>query len=57
MTVLQQQMRHADVRTTLAIYSHAIPETQRDAMEKLAELSIGTFVPIGTAKETQAVSK
>ncbi len=57
MTVLQQQMRHADVRTTLAIYSHAIPETQRDAMEKLAELSIGTFVPIGTTKETQTVSQ
>jgi integrase len=57
MTVLQQQMRHANVRTTLAIYSHAIPETQRDAMEKLAELSIGTFVPIGTAKEPQTVSQ
>jgi len=47
--VLQQQMRHADVRTTLAIYAHAIPETQRDAMEKAA---IGTRVLIGTQTGT-----
>jgi len=37
--VLQQQMRHADVRTTLRIYAHAIPQSQRDAMEAI---SIGT---------------
>jgi len=30
--VLQQQMRHADVRTTLRIYAHAIPSSQRDAI-------------------------
>jgi integrase len=41
-TVLQQQMRHADVKTTLRVYAHAIPESQRDAMERAA---IGT-VPI-----------
>jgi hypothetical protein len=34
--VLQKQMRHADVRTTLRIYAHAIPDTQRNAMENLA---------------------
>ncbi len=45
-TVLQQQMRHADVRTTLRVYAHAIPQSQRDAMESLG--SIGTVVPIGT---------
>lgn len=46
---LQKQMRHADVRTTLKIYSHSIPETQRNAMEKVADgLLIGTTVPIGT---------
>ena len=38
-TVLQQQMRHADVKTTLRVYAHAIPESQRDAMERA---SIGT---------------
>jgi integrase len=56
MTVLQQQMRHADVRTTLKIYSHAIPETQRDAMEKLVGVSIGTNVPIGTFNEAQTIT-
>ena len=46
LTVLQQQMRHADIKTTLRIYAHAIPQTQRDVMEKLRGLSIGTSVPI-----------
>jgi len=50
--VLQQQMRHADVRTTLAVYAHAIPASQREAMERAA---IGTNVPIGTETETQTV--
>ena len=43
--VLQQQMRHADVRTSLKVYAHAIPQSQRDAIE---QISIGTNVPIGT---------
>jgi integrase len=43
--VLQKQLRHADVRTTLAIYAHVIPESQRQAMERI---SISTFVPIST---------
>jgi integrase len=34
--VLQQQLRHADVRTTLRIYTRVIPESQRAAMEKVA---------------------
>jgi integrase len=45
LTVLQRQLRHADVKTTLRVYAHAIPESQRAAMELL---SIGTVVPIGT---------
>jgi integrase len=44
--VLQQQMRHADVRTTLRVYTRAIPASQRDAMERIGE-SISTVVPIG----------
>ena len=48
MPVLQMQMRHADVRTTLRIYSHVISETHRDFMESLGQRSIGTNVPIGT---------
>ncbi len=33
LSVLQKQMRHADIATTLRIYTHAIPQSQRDAME------------------------
>jgi len=50
-TVLQQQMRHADVKTTLRVYAHAIPESQRIAMERVS-LSIGTEVPIGTVNRS-----
>jgi integrase len=46
-TVLQAQMRHADVKTTLRVYGHVIPQSQRDAMERVS-MSIGTRVPIGT---------
>lgn len=44
---LQQQMRHADVRTTLRVYAHVIPASQREAMERVGN-SISTVVPIGT---------
>ena len=52
--VLQGQMRHADVRTTLKVYAHAIPQTQRAAMEKVGQ-SISTLVPIRTESPVQAV--
>ena len=48
--VLQKQMRHADVRTTLEVYAHVIPQSQRDAIEAV---SIGT-VPF--VEQGQAVS-
>jgi len=35
LTVLQSQLRHADVKTTLKVYLHVIPQTQRDAMEQV----------------------
>jgi len=38
LTVLQQQMRHADTKTALRIYAHAIPQTQRDVMEGSRQL-------------------
>jgi integrase len=53
--VLQAQMRHADVRTTLKVYAHAIPQTQRDVMKKVGQ-SISALVPIGTESKGQAVS-
>ena len=40
-TVLQSQMRHSDVKTTLRIYAHVIPQSQRDAMERV-NLSINS---------------
>lgn len=40
-TVLQTQMRHADVRTTLKVYAHVIPQAQRDSMERIAKRSLG----------------
>jgi integrase len=46
--VLQRQLRHADVRTTLRIYSHLVSETHRECMERIGQRSIGTSVPIGT---------
>lgn len=45
LTVLQSQLRHADVKTTLKVYAHAIPQSQRDAMEQLDK-------PIGTVNGT-----
>jgi integrase len=47
-TVLQAQMRHEDVRTTLKVYAHVITQAQRNSMEPLANRSIGTNVPNGT---------
>ena len=35
-SVAQAQLRHADPRITLGIYSHVIGNSQRDAVEKLA---------------------
>jgi len=42
-TVLQTQMRHADVRTTLRVYAHVIPDSQRESMERIANRSIGNI--------------
>jgi integrase len=44
-TVLQNQLRHADVKTTLKVYAHVIPQSQRDAMELVGN-------PIGTVNGT-----
>jgi hypothetical protein len=50
---MQQQMRHADIRTTLRIYAHVILQTQRDVMESI---SIGT-VPVVEQEQTASASK
>ena len=51
LSVLQKQLRHSDVATTLRIYTHAIPQSQRDAMEGVTlqrVLPIGTVLKFGT---------
>jgi integrase len=48
--VLQKQMRHADVRTTLRVYARAIPESQRMAMESVAASTV-TNVAIVTESQ------
>jgi integrase len=40
LSVLQKQMRHSDVATTLRIYTHAIPQSQRDAMNNVEIQSV-----------------
>ena len=47
--IVQKQLRHADVTTTLRIYSHVVADTHRDVMERLGRRSISTNVPISTA--------
>jgi integrase len=37
-TVTKDQMRHSDARITLGIYSHAVGDSQRDAVDKVGEL-------------------
>lgn len=50
MTVLEAQMRHTDVRTTIAVYSQVIDKTEGEARERVA---IGTMVPVRTINHSQ----
>jgi integrase len=45
--VLQSQMRHADVKTTLRVYTHVVQDSQRQAMEQVASQLVQN-VPIST---------
>jgi integrase len=46
LTVLQKQLRHADIATTLRLYTHAIPQSQRDAMEGVNLQPLRQSVPL-----------
>jgi len=46
LSALQKQLRHADVSTTLRIYTHAIPESQREAMERVGAQSLRSNVTL-----------
>jgi len=45
----QALLGHSDVETTLNIYTHAIPESQRVAVERVAEILDPNGLKIGTA--------
>ena len=44
LSVLQKQLKQADVATMLRIYTHAIPLSQRDAMENIGGSPISTSI-------------
>jgi integrase len=46
LSVLQRQLRHSDVATTLRVYTHAIPQTQRDAMEQVGGQSLPNSITL-----------
>jgi hypothetical protein len=48
----ERQRKHADVRTTLEVYAHVLPDSQRQAVEGAA---ISTVVPISTREPRQPV--
>jgi integrase len=50
LSVLQRQLRHSDVATTLRVYTHAIPQTQRDAMEKVGGQSLPNSITLLRSK-------
>jgi integrase len=57
--VTQAQLGHADPRITLSIYTHVLPDAQRDAVEKLDKLLLFPSVPkllgmgnVGQAEQT-----
>jgi integrase len=43
--ILQQVLRHTDIKTTFRYYVHSDTDAQRNA---LSQIAIGTIVPIGT---------
>lgn len=47
--IVQQVLRHSDIKTTFRYYVHADTDVQRKALQSVALPSIGTNVPIGTA--------
>src|SRR5271165_2222549 len=44
-----------DLRTTLVVYAHGIPDTQRESMEQIAKHSIATKLPNETRALVQVV--
>lgn len=45
-SVLETQMRHGDVSTTLRLYTHAIQQSHRAAMDEIGLQSVRTVQPV-----------
>jgi len=52
--IAQQQLGHSDPRITLAVYSHVIGDSHRQAVEKLASV-LGILDPDGPAAEANGM--
>ena len=48
MKVQRSLLRHANIATTMNIYTEAVCEQKREAARKVAELPIGGMAPSGT---------
>jgi len=55
--VAQAQLGHSDLQTTLGVYTHVLPESQRRAVEKIESLIFPNFPKMGDGsngtKETE----
>jgi hypothetical protein len=49
-------MRHSDPETTLNVYTHSIPEAQRRAVDKIAEVLFTNVHNISVATENEKVN-
>jgi integrase len=52
----QAILGHSDLKTTLNVYTHAIPESQRRAVDKVAEVRFADVRNAAAAAEPQKVN-
>jgi len=52
----QSLLGHSDLETTLNVYTHAIPDAQRRAVDKVAEILFTNVHKISAATENQKVN-
>jgi len=54
--IAQAQLGHADPRITLAIYTHVMPDAQREAVERLETFLMFPIVPKLPVSSAEAVA-
>jgi integrase len=52
----QSLLGHSDLETTLNVYTHAIPDAQRRAVDKIAEVLFTNVHKISAATENEKVN-